>query len=320
MLPDLNRIKVFYYIFDTRSVALAAKELNITASAASQALAKLEAELKVPLFTRLHRRLVPTASGEQLFAIVAPFIRDLTAGVDRILKSQGEPSGTLRIGSPIEFGKFYFPGVFAAFRRQYQQVVFTLKLGDSSEVLPMISRGDLDFGLVDIILTRNQADGYLGQFSIEPLIDEEVILACSKSYYDSRIQGDHSFENLVTKAYISYHKTSLTLRNWFKHHFNRFSTDLNRVMTVDSHQAVISGILHDLGMGVIARHIVKDDIEQGRIIPVTTERADVINKIALVQLQKKRPSLTERTFIRFLKKDILDSGMSDGLCPPQGNG
>ncbi|HCY87238.1 MAG TPA: LysR family transcriptional regulator [Desulfobacteraceae bacterium] len=313
MLPDLNRIKVFYYIFDTRSVALAAKELNITSSAVSQALAKLEAELKVPLFTRLHRKLVPTYAGEQLFTIAAPFIRELEAGVERILKSKDVPSGMLRIGSPIEFGKSYFPGVFAAFRRHYPEVVFTMKLGDPSEVLPMISNGELDFGLVDIFLTRGQVYGDLGRFSIEPLIDEEVILACSKTYYDREIRGDHSFENLVTKEYISYQKTSLTLRKWFKYHFNRFSIDLNRVMIADSHQAVINGILHDLGMGVIARHIVKDTIERGEIVPVKTEQADVINKISLVQLQDKIPSLTEKTFIKFLKQDILDSGMSDNF-------
>ncbi len=310
MLPDLNRTKVFYYIFDTQSVALAAKELNITASAVSQALAKLEAELRTPLFTRLHRKLVPTAAGEQLFNIVAPFIGDLEEGIVRILREKEVPSGLLRIGSPIEFGKSYFPRTFAAFRKSYPEVVFYMTLGDPSQIFPMISSGALDFGLVDIFLTRDQVFGDLGQYSIEPLIEEDVVLACSKEYYDQEINGDHSFENLVKKEFISYQKTSLTLLNWFKHHFNRYSIELNRVMTVDSHQAVINGIRHHLGMGVIARYIVSQDIDQGKIIPVSTEQKDVINKIALVQLQDKVPSLTERTFTRFLIKDIRDSGMS----------
>ena len=313
MLPDLNRIKVFYYIFHHKSVALAAKELNISPSAVSQALSKLEGELKTPLFTRLHRRLVPTSAGEQLFNLVSPLIRDLTAGIDTILRAREVPSGMLRIGSPIEFGKSYFPGVFAAFRQAYPEVVFSMKLGDPSEIFSMISSGELDFGLVDIFLTREQMFGDLGRYSIEPLIDEEVVLACSEEYYRREIAGDHSFDNLAAKEFISYQKTSLTLRNWFKHHFNRFSLELNRVMTVDSHQAVINGILNHLGMGVIARHIVQKEIDRGDIVPVRTENKDVINKISLVQLQDKVPSLTERTFIRFFKKDIRDSGMSDGF-------
>jgi len=47
MLPDFNRLKVFYYVFLHRSVAVASAELNITASAVSQSLNKLERELTV---------------------------------------------------------------------------------------------------------------------------------------------------------------------------------------------------------------------------------------------------------------------------------
>jgi len=315
MLPDLNRIKVFYFVFDSLSVALAARELHITSSAVSQSLAKLEDELNVQLFTRLHRKLVPTFAGQQLFEIVSPFIRELEEGVAQLIRQKDIPSGMLRIGSPIEFGKSYFPGMFADFRKHYPEVVFSMKLGDPSEIFPMISSGELDFGLVDIFLTRDQVIGDLGRYSIQPLIEEEVILACSKSYYDREIKGDHSFENLAKKEFISYQKSSLTLKNWFKHHFNRFSVELNRVMTVDSHQAVINGILSDLGMGVIARHIVNRAIEKQKIIPVGTHQKDVINKISLVQLQDKIPSLTEKTFIQFITEDIVGSGMATRYLP-----
>jgi len=310
MLPDFNRLKVFYYIFTQNSVASAARQLNITPSAVSQALNKLESELNVALFTRLHKKLVPTLAGSQLYETLTPFIQDLETSINRIVQAGQTPSGMIRIGSPIEFGKSYFPGIFASFRKTYPKVVFTMKLGDPAVIFPMIKAGELDFGLVDVFLTRDQVFGDFGIYSIEPLIDEEVIMACSKRYYEKEIKGDHSFENLASKEFISYQKSSLTLRNWFKHHFNRFSIGLNRVLTVDNHQAVITGIKNQLGMGVIASHIVSRDIKRGKIIPIKTEKKDVINKISLVQLQDKVPSLTEKTFIKFLKTDILSSGKS----------
>lgn len=308
MLPDFNRLRVFYYIYQSKSVTLAANQLNITSSAVSQALNKLEGELNVPLFTRLHKQLVPTSSAEHLYEVIDPFIHQLTREIEQMHKAKEVPSGMLRIGSPIEFGKSYFPRIFAAFRRQYPEVVFTMKLGDPSEIFPMIRSGELDFGLVDVFLTRDQIYEDFGIYSIEPLINEVVVMACSKGYYENRIKADHSFENLVGQSYISYQKSSLTLRNWFKHHFNKFSLDLNRVLTVDSHQAVITGIKHDLGMGVIASHIVRKDIQNGEIIPIKTKKKDVINRISLVQLLDKIPGLTEKTFIAFLKDDILSSG------------
>lgn len=310
MLPDFNRLKVFYYIFLQTSVAGAAKELNITPSAVSQSLNKLEEELKSPLFTRLHKKLVPTLAGIELFQIVQPFIKQLEQGIEGIVKRRQIPSGILNIGAPIEFGKFYFPGLFAAFRKLYTDVIFSMKLGDPARIFPLINSGELDFGLVDVFLTKEQISKDFGNYSIEPLIDEEVIMACSKEYYDREIQNDHSFKNLVKKEFISYQKSSLPLINWFKHHFNKYSVDLNRVMTVDSHQAVISGIKSHIGLGVIAAHIVSREIKKSQIIPIRTDIKDIINKISLVQLQDKIPTLTEKTFINFLKKDIMRKGTS----------
>ena len=308
MLPDFNRLKIFYYIFSLKSVAAAAKELHITSSAISQNLSKLEDELKIQLFTRLHKKLVPTSAGEQLFNIVEPFIKDLEQGIKNIKQARQNPSGLLKIGSPIEFGKSYFPGIVARFREVYPEVIFSLKLGDPSEIFPRIANGDLDFGLVDAFLTQEQIFGDSGIYSIEPLIEEEVILACSKNYYDKEIRGDHSFENLASKEFISYQRTSLTLKNWFKHHFNKFSVNLNRVMTVDSHQAVITGITHNIGLGVIASHIVQKEIRQNIIVPIKTSCQDVINKISLVLLQDKIPTRTEKTFLKYFKEDILRTG------------
>ena len=315
-IPDLNRVKIFYHVFHTGSAAGAAKELNISPSAVSQALTKLESEVGAHLFTRLHRRLVPTSAGKSLFSIVSPFIRELAQGMERLQQSREVPSGMLRIGAPKEFGKNYFPGMFALFRKTYPAVVFTLTLAGPAEILSMISHGELDFGLVDVFLTRQPVFGDLGRYSIEPLVDEEVCLACSDTYYRQQIHGDHSFENLVRKEFISYQSGYLPLKGWFKHHFNRFPTRLNRVMTVDSLQAVINGIKNHLGMGVIAAHMVREEIQGGHVVPITTSREEVINKIALVQLQDKIPTLTEKTFIRTMKENIKASGYSESFLEP----
>ncbi len=308
MLPDFNRLKTFYYIFKMKSVVVAARELNITPSAVSQALTKLEGELNIPLFTRLHKSLVPTLAGSQLFETLKPFVETLEGRIKKIQQAKQTPSGMIRMGSPIEFGKSYLPGMFASFRKKYPEVIFTMKLGHPSEIFPMIRSGELDFGLVDIFLTRDQVFEDFGVYQIESLLDEKVVMACSKSYYEDEIQSDHSFKNLSSKNFISYQKASSTLRNWFKHHFRKYSVSLNRVLTVDSHQAVVSGIKSDLGMGLVAAHFVRKDIEKGKIVLINTPKKAIINKISLVQLNDKKLNLTERTFVDYLKRDIVSSG------------
>ena len=313
VMQDFNRLKVFYHVFTQKSVASAARQLNITPSAVSQALGKLEAELKVSLFTRLHKELVPTIAAERLYEVVDSFVARLEACNRRIDQARTEPSGMIRIGAPIEFGKTFFPEIMAKFREKYPEVVFTLKLGDTSEILPGIRSGELDFGLIDAFFTRDRLEDNRSVFSMDPLIGERVIMACSQGYYDREIKEDLSYKNLSGKAFISYQESSMTLKSWFKHHFNKTVQDLNRVLFVNSHQAVINGIKHDLGMGVVAFNVVQNDVLQGKITPVYTPKKDIINRMSLVQLLDKIPSLTEKTFIQFLKTDFISSAESKGL-------
>ena len=135
MLQSLDRLKVFYYVFAKGSVISAAKTLNVSQSAVSQSLQKLESEIKSPLFTRLHKQLVPTAAGERLFAIVRPFMAELDICLKTLEQAKDQPFGELRIGAPVEFGKAYFPAIVAAFRKQYPDVTFYLKLGNPETLI-----------------------------------------------------------------------------------------------------------------------------------------------------------------------------------------
>ncbi len=309
MFPDLNRLKVFYYIYANNSIVDAARHLNITQSAVSQQLKKLEGELKAHLFTRLHKRLVPTPEADSLYAILQPFFKNLEDAVRAISEGREVPSGHLRIGAPVEFGKTYFPAIIASFRREFPDVTFSLSLGDPSDLIPQLSRGDLDFAMVDVFLAQSPALGDLSIYSIRRIVSEEVILAGSRDYCEQVLGMDFTSEKLQSAEFITYKHDALALRNWFRHHFKMISPSINIVLTVDSLQAVISGIENQMGLGIVASHLVYDKIREGSIMPITTDRPTLVNRISLVQLQDKVPSLTEKTFLRHMMREIKRIGV-----------
>ena len=141
MHPDFNRLKVFFHIYSRLSITDAADDLHITPSAVSQQLKKLEKELKTILFTRLHKRLVPTQSGKRLFDLVAPIIKDLQQGLNSLADDRREPTGLLKIGAPMEFGSIYLPYVISTFRNSFDKVTFELELGRPSALLPKVHSG-----------------------------------------------------------------------------------------------------------------------------------------------------------------------------------
>lgn len=308
MLQNLDRLKVFHLVYSEQSVMAAAETLHISQSAVSQALQKLEKEIKCPLFTRLHKRLVPTSAGDRLFGVVQPFMAELDVCLKTLEQSKDQPFGELRVGAPSEFGKAYFPAIIAAFREEYPEVTFYLKLGDAGTLLPMVEGGQIDFALVDEYLTQNQFFGKLDMFHFRPVAEEEVILACSKRYYEKYIRRDHSFGNLIQQKFIAYRRSAQTVRNWFRHHFGKYHVDANVALTVGSHQGVIAAIHHHVGLGVIASHMVSEELESGDVLRIDTSKEEIINQMSLVQLQNKVPSLAEKTFVKFLLAKIKSMG------------
>lgn len=311
MLKNIGfeRLKVFYFVFLNQSVIAAAKTLNISQSAVSQSIQKLESEIKSQLFTRLHKQLIPTTVGGRLYAVVKPFMVELDTCLKTFDQAKDQPFGELRIGTPMEFGKSYFPAIVAAFRNRYPEVTFYLKLGDPNALLTMLKKGQIDFALVDVFQTRNQYYGNLDTYDFQSLAQEEIILACSKQYYDKFVNEDHSFTHLAKQDFITYRRNSQTIKAWFKHHFKKPNVPLQSVLTVDSHQAIINAIQHHVGMGIIASHLVSKEIKNGQIVGIKTSKPEIRNEISLTQLLDKIPTVTEKAFLKFLLNEIKSTGL-----------
>ena len=143
MLPDFNRLKVFYYIYSQNSIVAAARSLHLTQPAVSQQLQKLETEIQATLFIRLHKKLIPTEAAKRLFALVQPFMDSLQEGMNDIRQPLDRPAGLLRIGAPREFGKEYLPPLSNSFRRAYPEVRFTFRFDENAPLLDMLKRGIL---------------------------------------------------------------------------------------------------------------------------------------------------------------------------------
>lgn len=297
MQTDLNRLRIFYTVYMLDSVSNAAKKLNLSQPAVSQHLQKLENELEVQLFTRTHKKLIPTSAAEQLFNTLDPFLTTLPDTLKQIRHPADSPYGLIRLGAPYEFGQAYLPGICHAFRQKYPGVTFSIELDESHTLLKLLKNGDIDFAVIDLVLASlHLIDSRSDLYSMDPLIDEELTLVCSREYYDREIGGDHSYENLISKDFISDEHDDMFLRHWFRHHFEIAAAKPRIVMMVESHQANLRCVKLGMGLALTSSHMVWREIRDNAIVPITMPTQNAINTISLVQLLDKIPTLTEKTF------------------------
>lgn len=303
-LPDFNRLYIFYHIYLKHSITGAAEEVRTSPSAVSQQLSKLEDELGVKLFSRPHKRLVATSAGLALFETLKPFIASLVTTVAQVRAAKIVPAGILKIGAPVEFGKIFVPKMIADFRIKYPDVTFFLQIGRTSELLPLVQSGELDFAFVDTFPAKRPLQGEWTGINLQPVFEETVVLACSENYSLRKLDGDYSYQNLLTQDFIAQQQDASAIRNWFYHIYRKKIQEIKVVLTVANHQAVINAIRCDLGLGIIVAQLVGNEIAEGRIHVVDAGRKNPVNRVSLLQLMDKVPSLAEKTFQKHVLNEM----------------
>src|SRR5690242_1061738 len=94
---DLGDLLAFLAVARERSFTKAAAKLDVSQSALSQTIRKLEARLGVRLLRRTTRSVSPTEAGERLLAGIGARVEEIEAELEALNVLRLKPAGTLRI-------------------------------------------------------------------------------------------------------------------------------------------------------------------------------------------------------------------------------
>ncbi|GAB5468174.1 MAG: transcriptional regulator GcvA [Rhodospirillales bacterium] len=188
-LPNLNALRAFEAAARHLSFTKAAQELSVTQGAVSHQVAALEAQLGLPLFERLNRRLRLTEAGRR-------YLPPLSEAFDRIaLATQdlaGEESeGQLRVTVMPSFAQLWLLPRLQRFRQRAPQIdVMVL----ATENVADFSREPVDLGV------RFGFGNYPGLY-VERMMGEAILPVCAPSLL-SRPPGLKRPEDLIHYALL----------------------------------------------------------------------------------------------------------------------
>jgi DNA-binding transcriptional LysR family regulator len=127
---DLNLFATFVAVADAASFSKAAALLRAPKSSVSRAITELEATLGVRLLNRTTRSVSLSTAGLALYEHVKPGLHTLQEAVSFMPEREDEPSGTLRITAPVDFGVQVLTSVVARFITRFPKVSVDLRLSN----------------------------------------------------------------------------------------------------------------------------------------------------------------------------------------------
>lgn len=178
---DLNLFLVLHAVLETGSATGAARQLHVTQSAVSNALARLRDVLGDPLLVRNGRGLVATPRCEALRPLISAAVAQLQAAVDGNQFDPAESTRQFTIGCGDNQHLCDLPLIVEAFTRRMPQAKLRVVSVDY-----LIASNGLASGDVDAALGPIQVGAREGLFT-EPLYQEEVRFLARKDH--PRLRG-----------------------------------------------------------------------------------------------------------------------------------
>ncbi len=130
---DVAQLKIYARVARLTSFSGAARELSVSQSQVSRAVAELEAELGVALLARTTRAVTPTEAGAEYLLRVEAILDQLDEAEQSV--RQSELRGTLRIGMPTSAGVREIIPRLSGFTDLHPKLELQIILGDNRQDL-----------------------------------------------------------------------------------------------------------------------------------------------------------------------------------------
>lgn len=145
MLYDTILLKTFVAICDSGSFTKAAREVNLTQSAVSLHVKRLEEQVGSRLIVRGTRGLRLTEQGE----VLQSYARRILALYKEAEQHLGRGSGgAIRIGAPEYFDLHTLSSLLGQFSARYPEIGIQIELGIGPDIAALLDEGELDLVIV----------------------------------------------------------------------------------------------------------------------------------------------------------------------------
>ena len=270
------------------SFRAAAIDLGMSATALSNAIAKLEGQLGVRLFNRTTRSVSLTEAGHRFVEQVTPALRDIHNALDTVRSQQDTPAGTLRINTFANAAcEIMEPLVLECLRRFPGVRIDMVTEGALSDI---VANG-FDFG----VRSRDLVPSDMIAIPIGPVRHHVVVAAPAylASRPHPRVPAD-----LLAHDCIRIRLPNGAMFRWqFEAEGQPLHLEVDGPLILDESSVAWMAVLEGTGIGFFMESDVRADIEAGLMVPLLQEWMPALAPICLYYPSRRNPPAAVRVFI-----------------------
>ena len=262
---DFRQLNAFLTIGKLQSFTAAASELGYAQSTITTQIKSLEDELGVKLFDRIGKNITLTHEGKKLIPYAKQMIK-LSDDIKNVVFSEDAPSGTLTIGAAESLCVIRLPEILKEYRKLYPNVEVTLKFGSCSDF-----RHFLRDNLIDVAFSLGRKIDFY-EFIAEVEVDEPMVLLAYPGH--PLVNKKEVYPKDIENEPLILTETGCSYRASFENIMTDNNISINTVLETGSVQAIKQFTMSGLGITLLPKVAVEDEIKNGRLIPLNWKGPD----------------------------------------------
>jgi DNA-binding transcriptional LysR family regulator len=257
MNVNLEYYKIFYYVATELSITGAAKKLNISQPAVSQAVKQLEQGLGIELFTRRAKGVSLTHAGTLLYSYVRDGYEAILSGERQLAKMMNLESGEVRIGASDMTLQFYLLPHLEKFHQLYPEIKVTVTNAPTPQTIDHLQQGRIDFGVVTKPLN---VDSHFDVFCVRSV--QDVFVAGDKfRYLDGRILEYRELEQLPLICL----EGNTSTRSYVDDFLVQRKVQVRPEFELATSDMIIQFAIRNLGIGCVVKDFAGDQLSDGAL-------------------------------------------------------
>lgn len=292
------------------SFRAAALDLGMSASALSNAIAKLEAQLGVRLFNRTTRSVSLSEAGGRFVDQVTPALQNIHEALDAVRAQQATPSGTLRINTFATAGREILAPLLLEFLRRFPDV--RIDLVTEGNLVDIVA-GGFDFG----VRAANLVPSDMIAVPLGPPRHHAVV--ASPAYLQGR-DVPRVPSDLLRHACIRTRLPNGAVLRWpFDVDGQSVQVDVDGPITFDEASLARLAVLEAIGIGFFMASDVGADLDAGRLVRLLERWTPPLPPLCLYYPSRRNPPAAFQAFVnlarelaRAARAPLADLPMSGG--------
>jgi DNA-binding transcriptional LysR family regulator len=292
---QIETLKIFCDLVETRSFSQAAERNFVTQSAVSQQVRVLETRYKRRLLERVRgrRELHLTQAGEAFYE-ASRAVLQAYAGLEESMRFQeGAVGGTVRVATVYSVGLHELPPVVREFMALYPRAKIDLEYSRTTRVVRDVMSGAVDLGVVAYPEKRRGLE-------IITLGGDRLVFICRPDHALAR-RKKLSAPDLQGQSFVLFER-DIPTRRATDRILRAHGVTVQRAAEFDNIETIKRAVEVGLGVAIVPRPSVLDEQRSGQLAVIPLDEPEWQRFVGIIYRSDRALSTAARKFVELLGK------------------